>query len=149
MLRSRILLAFVVTAAMLGASAAAETTTTVDGFTIHYNAITADTLDPEIARANGILRSKFRGLLNLSVIAPEPGTPGRSTRARVEVEAVSPPAPESTRIPMREIVLEEAVTYLGEFPIQDLQVMDFTIEVTPAGGTETTRVRLEQQFFTD
>ena len=51
----------------------AENSTRVDGFTIHHNAISADTLSPQIATTYGFQRSKYRGLLNVAVIREAAG----------------------------------------------------------------------------
>ena len=47
-----------------GGGVVAETSTTVEGYTIHHNAPTTDMLEPQIATAYGIQRSKNRGMLN-------------------------------------------------------------------------------------
>ena len=126
--------------------AVAETSTRVGEYTIHHTAMTTDTLDPEVAKANGILRSKFRGMLNVTVIKNQSDTRGHSTVARVEVNA-SEPNGLTSRIPMREIKMQDDVYYIGEFPVKNLQILNFDIQVTPAKTAETHHVHLEQQFF--
>ena len=128
--------------------ALADSSTPAGDYVIHHHALTTDTLDPAVARTNGILRSKFRGMLNVTVIKGQPGTGGRSVGARVEVNAGEPDQP-AKRLPMREIRMGEDVYYIGEFPVKDLQVMAFTIEVTPEKTSETYRINLEQPFFID
>jgi hypothetical protein len=129
-------------------SALAENSTTAGGFTIHHNAFTTSTLTPEVAKAYGIQRSKFRGMLNVSVIKEKEGTTGTSVPARVDVNTLVLTG-QSTRLPMREIKEQEAVYYVGEFPVQNEEKVNFVIEVTPEGSTETVIVNMAQQFFTD
>ena len=62
--------AFVVTASTVWA----ENSTSVPGFTIHHNAIPSASLEPSIARQYGIQRSKYRGMLNVSVIKTVEGS---------------------------------------------------------------------------
>jgi hypothetical protein len=125
----------------------AENSTSADGYVIHHNAFTADTLDPAIANSYRIQRSKQRGVLNVSVIKNKPGTTGTPTAARVEVNAASQTG-QKMRIPMRELREQDAIYYIGEFPVQDQQTLDFAISVTPEGTAKTIEAHTSQQFFT-
>lgn len=127
----------------------AENSTSVDGYTIHHNAFTSDTLTPEIAKAYGIQRSKYRGLLNVSVVKDEAGTTGTSIPAQVDAKIMTLTG-QSSRLPMREIKEgDDAVYYIGEFPVHDEQKIDFVIDVSPQGTQKTYTMRMDQQFFTD
>jgi len=130
-------------------SALAENSTSAGGYTIHHNAFTTSTLTPEVAKAYGIRRSKFRGMLNVSVIKEKEGTTGTSVPARVDVNTLVLTGQQSARLPMREIKEQSAVYYVGEFPVQNQEKINFVIEVTPEGSTETVKINMEQQFFTD
>ncbi len=148
-MKRRHLLALLLTSALLAPLAAtAENSTTAGGFTIHYNAFTTSTLTPEVAKAYGIQRSKVRGMLNVSVIKEKEGTTGASVPARVDVNTRALTG-QSTRLPMREIKEQDAVYYVGEFPVQNEEKVDFVIEVSPEGRTESVVINMEQQFFTD
>jgi len=129
-------------------SAVAENSTTVGGFTVHYNALTTSTLTPEVAKAYGIQRSKYRGMLNVSVIKEKEGTTGTPVPGRVQAKILALTG-QGTSLAMREIKEQRAVYYIGEFPIQDQEKVNFAIEVTPEGTSETFIVKMEQQFFTD
>jgi hypothetical protein len=143
------LTALVLAAAVLvPLGAAAENSTSVDGYTIHHNAFTTDTLVPEVAKNYGVQRSKYRGMLNVSVIKDKPGTVGEPVPARVEVRTVELTG-QSNRLPMREVEDQDARYYIGEFSVRNQETMNFVIEVSPEGSRETYRVRMDQQFFTD
>lgn len=129
-------------------SVGAGNSTTVGGFTVHCNALTTSTLTPEVAKAYGIQRSKYRGILNVSVIKEKEGTMGTPVPGRVQVKTLAL-AGQSSPLAMREIKEQGAVYYIGEFPIQNQEKVDFAIEVTPEGTSETFIVNMEQQFFTD
>jgi len=137
-------------ALMLSASfsAVAENSTIVGDFTVHYNAFTTSTLTPEVAKAYGIQRSKYRGLLNVSVIKEQEGTTGTPVPARVQVKT-RPLTGQDAPLAMREIKEQGAVYYIGEFPIRNQEQVNFVIEVTPEGTSEPFIVKMEQQFFTD
>lgn len=128
--------------------AVAENSTTVGAFTVHYNAFTTSILTPEVARAYGIQRSKYRGMLNVSVIKEKAGTTGTPVPGRVQVKTLTLTG-QSTPLSMREIKEQGAVYYIGEFPIRNQEKVNFAIEVTPEGTSETFIVKMEQQFFTD
>jgi len=126
----------------------ADNSTTVGTYTIHHNAFTTETLTPEVAKAYGIQRSKYRGMLNVSVIKEKPGTTGQSVPARVEVKTVELTG-QTNRLPMREIKEQDAVYYIGELAVQNEQKVTFAIEVTPEGSDESISMTMDQQFFTN
>jgi hypothetical protein len=138
-----VLLAFVLFAPL---SALAENSTSAGGFTVHYNAFTTSTLTPEVAKVYGIQRSNRRGMLNVSIIKEKEGATGASVKGRVAVKMVALTG-QSTALPMREIKDQKAVYYIGEFPVQSEEKINFVIEATPEGSDETFVVRMEQQFF--
>jgi hypothetical protein len=125
----------------------ADNSTSADGYTIHHNAFTADTLDATVAQRYGIQRSKQRGVINVSVIKIKAGTTGVPTAARVEVSAASQTG-QKMRVPVREVNEQDAVYYLGEFPVQDRETIEFTIDVTPTGAAKGIQAKMSQEFFT-
>jgi len=129
-------------------SVLAENSTTAGGFTIHHNAFPTSTLTPEVAKAYGIQRSKVRGMLNVSVIKEKEGTTGTSVPARVDVKTLILTG-QTSHLPMREIKEQNAVYYVGEFPVQNGEKINFVIEATPEGTTEAFVINMEQQFFAD
>ena len=138
-----VLLAF---ALLAPPSVVAENSTTTGKFTIHYNAFTTSTLTPEVAKAYGIQRSNRRGMLNVSIIEEKEGALATSVKGQVAVKMVALTG-QSTALPMREIKDQNAVYYIGEFPVQNEEKINFVIEVTPEGSGETFLIRMEQQFF--
>jgi hypothetical protein len=134
---------------LLPLAAGAENSTSVEGYTVHHNAFTSDTLTPDVASAYGIQRSKYRGLLNVSVIKEAKGTTGTPVPAQVEAKIVTLTG-QTSPLAMREIKEgNEAVYYIGEFPVHDEQTLDFVIEVIPQGAKKAIMMRMDQQFFTD
>lgn len=131
----------------LSAAVAGETSTRVDGYTIHHNAITTDSLAPQVASSYGIQRSTHRALLNVSLIKEAPGTTGRSTPAKVSTHAQNLLG-QHWDIPMREIKDGEAYYYIADFPVKNEDTIDFIISVTPEGQSKPYQVKMTQQFFT-
>jgi hypothetical protein len=126
----------------------AENSTTVPGFTIHHNAIPSASLEPSIAKQYGIQRSKYRGMLNVSVIKSVEGTEGKSSEAVVMAKANNIRG-QLISIPMRKIVEGDAIYYIGEFRIADRETLNFEIKVQPKGETRFYNAKLSQEFFID
>jgi hypothetical protein len=147
-MRIRTLPALLALVAGLGLGPAlAENATKIPGYTIHHNAITTDQLTPDVARSYGIQRSRNRGLLNVSVIKDVPGTTG--TPVAATVKATSRNLQGVIReLPMREVKDGAAVYYLGEFPVEHQETLNFTVQVRPQGEPASYAAELSQEFFT-
>ncbi|MET0069052.1 MAG: DUF4426 domain-containing protein [Candidatus Thiodiazotropha sp.] len=126
----------------------AENSTTVPGFTIHHNAIPSASLEPAIARQYGIQRSKYRGMLNVSVIKSVEGTTGLSSEAVILAKANNIRG-QLISIPMRKIIEGDAIYYIGEFRIADQETLNFEIQVQPKGETRYYSAKLSQDFYID
>ncbi len=126
----------------------AENSTEIPGYTIHHNAIPSDTLEPEIAKTYGIQRSKYRGMLNVSIIKKIPGTTGESTSAVVMAKATNLRG-QLISIPMRKITEGDAIYYIGEFRIANQETLNFEIQVKPKGETRFYTAKLSQDFYID
>jgi hypothetical protein len=126
----------------------AENSTAIPGYTIHHNAIPSATLDPSIARQYGIQRSKYRGMLNVSVIKTVEGTTGISSPAVVLAKATNIRG-QLIAIPMRQVEEGEAIYYIGEFRIADQETLNFDLQVQPRGESRFYKAKLSQQFFVD
>jgi len=151
MTRTLLRIATVLLGGMLALSSApsmAENSTVVGGYVIHHNAITTDNLDPQVASAYGIRRSKERGMLNISVIRGEPGKVGTPVEARIKVTARNLIGQERN-IALREIREGDAIYYIGDFPVVDREQLDFFIQATPAGEHQPLKAQLRQTFYTE
>jgi len=132
----------------IGMPAWAENSTSIPGYTIHHNAIPTASLDPAIARQYGIQRSKYRGMLNVSIIKEVAGTTGISSEAVVMAKATNMLG-QLISIPMRKVEEGEAIYYIGEFRIADRETLNFELQVQPRGENRFYTARLSQQFFID
>ncbi|MEW8508304.1 MAG: DUF4426 domain-containing protein [Candidatus Thiodiazotropha sp.] len=126
----------------------AENSTSIPGFTIHHNAIPSASLEPAIARQYGIQRSKYRGMLNVSVIKSVEGTTGQPSEAVVMAKANNIRG-QLISIPMRKIIEGDAIYYIGEFRIADQETLNFEIQVQPKGETRYYSAKLSQDFYID
>jgi hypothetical protein len=133
---------------LLPMASMADNSTKADGYTIHHNAIPTAILTPEIASSYDIVRSKYRGMLNVSVIQEVPGTTGRSVSARIEAR-IRNLLGQTDKLKLREIRDGDAIYYVGEFPIVDRETLRFSLQVTPSGLETPISAELSQQFFID
>ncbi|WP_428608102.1 DUF4426 domain-containing protein [Sedimenticola sp.] len=128
--------------------AIAENSTRTNGYTIHHNAIPTALLSPDVASSYRIVRSKYRGLLNISVIKDVPNTTGQPVTAKVSAYALNLIGRRHV-IDLQEIHEGDAIYYIGDFPIVDGETLTFFLEVTPAGSTNPISATLSQDFYID
>jgi len=126
---------------------AAENSTTVGGYAIHHNAITTDTLPPEIAQAYGITRSPNRGMITISVLENRAEGQPQAVPAAIEVSAANLTG-QTREIPVREVREERAIYYIGDFPVSHEETLSFTLKVKPEGVKQAYTAHFSQQFFT-
>ena len=127
----------------------AENSTTIPGgYTIHHNAIPTATLDPAVANQYHIQRSKYRGMLNVSVIKDVPNSTGKPVDAIVMANATNIRG-QLISIPMRRVTEGDAIYFIGEFRIADQETLNFDLKVKPRGETRFYNAKLSQQFFID
>lgn len=126
----------------------AENSTKIDGYTIHHNALPVTTLSPDIASSYGLVRSKYRGLLNISVIRDVANTTGEPVSADISAYAVNLIG-QRKEIALKEVREGTAIYYLGEFPITHLEKLDFYLDVKPEGADRSYKTTLSEEFFID
>ena len=112
---------------------------------IHYNALTTDELQPEVARAYKIERSKTRGLLTVSVLKQNKMGAASPVPAKISVYATNL-SQQLVNIEMREIREGTAIYYLGEFRVAPPDTLKFTATVEVAGEPRREMV-FNQQFY--
>jgi hypothetical protein len=134
--------------ALACAGAWAENSTRVDGYTIHHNALTTDTLSPKIASAYQIQRSKGRGMVNISIIKDQKDSVGTPVAGTVKLSSRNLLG-QKRDIPLREIREGQAVYYIADFAVGNREQLVFDVEVTPEGGNLPLAASFQQEFFVD
>jgi len=130
----------------------AEQSSSFDDYVVHYNALTTDQILPAVARPYGILRSKNRALVNISVQKKVMGTPVHAVEAKITVIATNLNAQLKT-VEMRQVSSggdgdSKAIYYIGELPIDHKESLKFDVSITPSGTDLTHQFDFQQQFFT-
>jgi hypothetical protein len=126
----------------------AENSTSIPGYTIHHNAIPTASLDPAVANQYRIQRSKYRGMLNVSVIKDVPESTGKSVDAVVMANATNIRG-QLISIPMRKVTEGDAIYFIGEFRLTNQETLNFHLQVKPKGETRFYKAELKQEFFID
>ncbi|PHS72748.1 MAG: hypothetical protein COB22_03975 [Cycloclasticus sp.] len=118
-------------------------------YVVYYNAFTADSLPTNMATAYGILRSKYKGVLNISVQKKRrPGELPQSVTAKVNVEARNLVG-QLKELEPRKITEGDAIYYISEFRVSHKERITFDVEVLPTGETQALELKIKQQFYTD
>ena len=122
-----------------------ETSKDFGDYTIHINALNTDQLTPEVAKEYGIVRSKNRAMLTVSIHKNLEGAPAVS--ADISASAVNLSG-QLKKMSLREIAEGEAIYYIGSLVINDGETLIYTVEATPVDTDTNLRLRFRRRFFT-
>lgn len=142
----RILLLPLVLLLGLSAPAQAEQYRDFGDYRIHYSAFKSDMLEPEIAKAHGLTRSRYRAIVNITVQKKDAKGGFKPAHASVEGSARDIYS-KVRRLEMEEVKEGPVVYYLAELPITDEQTLTFDIRVIPKGEKIARTLSFERQFF--
>lgn len=121
----------------------------VGEYIVYYNAFTADTLPPQMATAYGILRSKYKGVLNLSVQKKQkPGKLPQPVNATVEVKAFNLVG-QLKNLESRRVTEGQAIYYISEFRVSNMERITFSVSLKPEGEIRPLEFKFTQQFYID
>ncbi|GAA4875519.1 DUF4426 domain-containing protein [Ferrimonas pelagia] len=144
----RALMSLLIASLFLLAPASAEQKLQVGDYAIHYVSFGSTFLTPQIAKNYGITRSRYTGLVNVSVI--DTSQPTDETHA-VPV-AISGTARNllgsSKTLEFKEIREGDAIYYIAELSHSNEETFTFNIELSN-GSDLNTKLRFEQKFYVD
>jgi len=109
---------------------------------VHYSAFNSGFLQPEIAAATGLVRSKTQGVVNVAVLKA-----GTASSAQVN-GTVKNLLGQSTALSFKEVKEGKAIYYLAQFPFEQRETLRFTLNVTAADGVPHS-FDFNQEFFPD
>lgn len=95
---------------------------------VHYSAFTSGFLQPDIAAANGLTRSKNLGVLNIAVLKGD-----KASTAEVSGKVKNLLGKDYV-LSFKAVNEGEAIYYLAQFPLEDQEMLRFSINVTASGG---------------
>ena len=113
---------------------------TIGDYQVYYSAFPSGFLTPEVARDYGILRSRTRGVLLVSVKRA-----GEPVRVRIEAQ-VGPGGGRLQPLELRAVQTDDVVSYIGSFAIAEGESRQFQLHIRPPDG-EPLNIAFSQQFF--
>lgn len=144
-----LLQALTLLAAMSSFAATAQQALQFDDYTVHYNALNSSLISPEVAKTYGIRRSASRALINISVLKSAENQLPTAVKATVTASGRNLTG-QTREVEMREIKEGgDAIYYIGELSVRNMETFDFTVVVTPEGQSKPYEVKFRQQFYTE
>lgn len=129
-------------------SVLAENSTKANGYTIHHNAFTTDTLPKGVANAYNIQRSKGRAMVNISIIKDKADTTGTAVQADVNLKAKNLFG-QTRAFEVREIREANAIYYIADFAVANREQLVFEIQAMPTGEHYALQAKFQHEFFTE
>jgi len=130
-------------AALLTLPALAERKHSFGEYDVHYSAFNSGFLQPDIAAAAGLTRSKTQGVVNVSVIKD-----GKPVAAQVS-GVVKNLLGQDRALGFKQLKEgDEAIYYLAQFPFDSQETLRFALTVQPTGA-ESFSFEFNQEFFPD
>ncbi|PZP22066.1 MULTISPECIES: DUF4426 domain-containing protein [Pseudomonas] len=126
----------------LAVPALAERKQSFGALDVHYSAFNSSFLQPDVAAAAGLVRSKQQGVLNVALV--EAGKPAAG-EVRGEVKDL---LGKRTALTFRQVREGESIYYLAQFPIESREMLAFSLKVKAAGGAEQS-LDFSQEIFPD
>jgi hypothetical protein len=121
-------------------------------YVIHYNALSTEILLPEVARRYGVVRSKNRAMLNVSVRKGGKNNlmQTQAVLAKVTAQAVNLNG-QLKELEMRQVeegdAKSKAIYYITVFTVTDKETLNFTLKVDPENKGQEHEIKFKQQFF--
>ncbi|MFG3452450.1 DUF4426 domain-containing protein [Stutzerimonas stutzeri] len=110
---------------------------------VHYIAFNSGFLQPDIAAAAGLVRSKTQGVVNVSVLKT-----GKPVAAQVS-GAVKNLLGQDYPLTFKQLKEgDDAIYYLAQFPFESRETLRFNLNVQPTGAAPIT-FDFTQEFFPD
>jgi hypothetical protein len=123
----------------------AENVKKMGSMQIHYMAINATFLTPKIAKAYNIERSRFNGLINISVLDDsKESRPAKAVsiqgKARNDIGQIK-------TLEFDEVKEGDAIYYLAQVNYTNEET--FYFDITISDGKETHQLKFKQKFYVD
>jgi hypothetical protein len=128
---------------LLAMPAWAERKHSVGEYDVHYIAFNSSFLQPDIAAAAGLVRSKTQGVVNVSVLKA-----GKPVAAQVS-GGVKNLLGQDYPLTFKQLKEgDEAIYYLAQFPFDSRETLRFSLNIQPTGAAPIS-FDFTQEFFPD
>ncbi|UUY09262.1 DUF4426 domain-containing protein [Pseudomonas sp. J452] len=120
----------------------AERKQTFGELDVHYSVFNSSFLQPDIAAAAGLTRSKTGGVVNVAALKAGKGVP-----AQVSGQIKNLLGQTST-LSFKQVLESGAVYYLAEFPLREREILTFSLSVQ-VGDSTPHSFTFNQEVFPD
>ena len=135
--------------ALSSLTAGAQQSHQFNDYTVHYNALNSSLISPGVAKTYNIRRSDSRALVNIAVLKDIENQLPVAVKALVTVSARNLTG-QNRQVKMREIIEGgDAIYYIGELSVRNMETFRFTVMVTPVGQGKAYELNFNQQFYTE
>ena len=107
--------------------------------TVHYSAFTSSMLQPDVAAATGLTRSKNQGVLNIAVIKAGKPAPAVVSGTVQDLTGRSNP------LSFKQITDQGAVYFIAQFKIEQPETLTFDLNVETGGVSH--KLSFNQEVF--
>jgi len=125
--------------------ASAENMKKLGSMDVHYMAIGSTFFTPEIAKVYGIIRSRYNGLINISVLDnTKAGNPAKTVSITGKAKNN---LGQFKTIEFTEVKEGEAIYYLAQIKYSNEETIHFTLAIND--GKEQQTLKFSQKFYVD
>lgn len=128
---------------MLSAPVHAEQKQTLGQWDVHYIAFPTTFLTPEIAKANGFIRSKYNAIINISVLDKD-----TQKAQRIDIRGTARNLIGTTKeLKFKRVIDGEAIYYLAPLSFRHKENYTFDIVINQRGESQI--LTFKQEMFVD
>ena len=120
----------------------AERKQTFGELDVHYSVFNSSFLQPDIAAAAGLTRSKTVGVLNIAALKEGKGQPAKVAGTLKNLLG------QTVELQFKQVLESGAVYYLAEFPLREREILTFSVNVQIGDGAPHT-LTFNQEVFPD
>ena len=126
-------------------SASAENMKKLGSMNVHYMAIGSTFFTPEVAKAYGITRSRYNGLINISVLDnSQKGSPAKTVSI---TGTAKNNLGQFKDLDFKEVKEGKAIYYLAQVSYHNEETIHFNIMIND--GKEKQQLKFSQKFYVD
>jgi len=120
----------------------AERKQTFGELDVHYSVFNSSFLQPDVAAAAGLTRSKTVGVLNIAALKGGKGQPAKVGGTLKNLLG------QTVELQFTQVLESGAVYYLAEFPLREREILTFSVNVQIGDGAPHT-LTFNQEVFPD
>lgn len=126
------------------APAHAEQMHKMGNWDVHYIALGSTFLTPKVAKTYGLVRSKYNGIINISILKRDKG--GKAEQVSIQGTAKNLVG-NTKKLQFKEITEGESVYYIAQLSYSNEET--FSIEITMRQGNREERFTFSETFYAE